>query len=101
MRSDRRDRAELAPAVVDIVALGDDLLFKDGILDYVLSSHVIEHLFDAIKALREWYRVIKPDGYIFTVERHHGAVILAAKSKVRLIRIGPLNRLDFSDHMQR
>jgi Methyltransferase domain len=32
-----------APAVVNIVALGDDLPFKDNTLDYVLSSHVIEH----------------------------------------------------------
>ncbi len=42
-----------APAVVNIVALGDDLPFKDGTLDYVLTSHVIEHFFDPVKALRE------------------------------------------------
>ena len=59
-----------APATVNIVALGDDLPFKDGALDYVLSSHVIEHFFDPVKALREWHRVIKPGGYIFILAPH-------------------------------
>ncbi len=59
-----------APAVVNIVAFGDDLPFKSGSLDYVLSSHVIEHFFDPIKALREWHRVIKPGGYIFIIAPH-------------------------------
>lgn len=58
------------PAVVNIVALGDDLPFKDNTLDYVLSSHVIEHFFDPVKALREWHRVVKPGGYIFIIAPH-------------------------------
>jgi len=41
------------------IALGDELPFKDSSLDYVLSSHVIEHFFNPIKALLEWNRVIK------------------------------------------
>lgn len=55
---------------VDIVSEGDDLPFKDNTLDYVISSHVIEHYFDPIKALKEWDRVIKPGGYIFTIAPH-------------------------------
>jgi SAM-dependent methyltransferase len=58
------------PATVNIVAFGDDLPFKDNTLDYVLSSHVIEHFFDPVKALREWHRVIKPGGYIFIIAPH-------------------------------
>ena len=58
------------PATVNIVALGDDLPFKDNTLDYVLTSHVIEHFFDPVKALREWYRVVKPGGYIFIIAPH-------------------------------
>jgi SAM-dependent methyltransferase len=52
---------------VDYVAEGDDLPFEDGTWDYVLSSHVLEHFFDPIKALKEWYRVLKPGGYIFMI----------------------------------
>lgn len=58
------------PAVVNLVALGDDLPFKDATLDYVVSAHVIEHFFDPVKALREWYRVIRPGGYIFIIAPH-------------------------------
>ncbi|MBS0337345.1 MAG: class I SAM-dependent methyltransferase [Proteobacteria bacterium] len=59
-----------APAVVNIVALGDNLPFKDNTLDYVLSSHVIEHFFDPVRALKEWHRVIRPGGYIFIIAPH-------------------------------
>ena len=58
------------PATVNIVAFGDDLPFKDNTLDYVLTSHVIEHFFDPVKALREWHRIIKPGGYIFIIAPH-------------------------------
>jgi len=59
-----------APAVVNLIAFGDDLPFRDRSLDYVLTSHVIEHFFDPAKALREWYRVLRPGGYIFIVAPH-------------------------------
>lgn len=52
---------------VDIVAPGDDLPFDDNTWDYVLSSHVLEHFFDPIKAIKEWLRVTRPGGYIFMI----------------------------------
>lgn len=55
---------------VNFVASGDNLPFKDNSLDYIISSHVIEHFFDPIAALEEWYRVIKDNGYIFIIVPH-------------------------------
>lgn len=55
---------------VDIIASGDNLPFKDNSIDYVISSHVLEHFLDPIKTLKEWYRVIKPGGYIFAIVPH-------------------------------
>jgi len=55
---------------VDIVANGDDLPFKDNYWDFVVSSHVIEHFWDPVKALNEWLRVIKPGGYVFIIAPH-------------------------------
>lgn len=55
---------------VDIVAFGDSLPVEDNSQDFVISSHVIEHFFDPIKALIEWYRVIKTGGYIFIIAPH-------------------------------
>jgi SAM-dependent methyltransferase len=52
---------------VDIVAYGDHLPLDDRSVDFVISSHVIEHIFDPIKALKEWYRVTRWGGYIFTI----------------------------------
>ena len=52
---------------VDIVAPGDYLPFLDNELDYVISSHVLEHFFDPIAAIKEWLRVIKPGGYVFMI----------------------------------
>ncbi len=55
---------------VDVVASGDNLPFEDESFDFVISSHVLEHFFDPIKALKEWYRVIKPNGYIYMIIPH-------------------------------
>ena len=55
---------------VDIVAPGDNLPVGDESQDFVISSHVLEHFPDPIKALREWYRVIRKGGYIYMIVPH-------------------------------
>lgn len=57
-------------AKVDIVAPGDNLPFKKGVWDFVISSHVIEHFYDPIKTIKEWLRVVKPGGYVFMIVPH-------------------------------
>lgn len=41
-----------------------NLPFKDGVLDYVYSSHLIEDFLDWIPLIKEWWRVIKPLGFL-------------------------------------
>lgn len=36
--------------------------FKDGVLDYVFSSHALEDFVDTEAVLKEWLRVLKPGG---------------------------------------
>jgi SAM-dependent methyltransferase len=36
-------------------------------LDYVASSHVLEHIANPVAALIEWYRVLRPGGIIYVV----------------------------------
>lgn len=43
--------------MIDLVAPGDVLPFKDGAVDFVFASHVIEHFPDPVRALKEWRRV--------------------------------------------
>lgn len=36
----------------------------DNCFDFVHSSHCLEHLVDPAEGLRNWFRVLKPDGYL-------------------------------------
>ena len=38
--------------------------FKDGVLDYVYSSHLLEDFADTEKVLKEWLRVLKAGGLL-------------------------------------
>lgn len=55
---------------VDIIAPGDNIPVPSGSQDFVVSSHVLEHFPDPIRALKEWHRVIKKGGYIFIIAPH-------------------------------
>lgn len=50
---------------VDVIAEGDNLPFPDDSWDYVINSHVIEHMPDPVKAIAEWMRVVRDGGYLF------------------------------------
>lgn len=55
---------------VDIVANGDDIPLPDRSQDFIVSSHVLEHFPNPIKALIEWDRLIRPGGVIFMIVPH-------------------------------
>ena len=49
----------------DIFGDATDLkMFADGSLDFVFSSHLLEHLEDTEAALREWWRVVNVGGHL-------------------------------------
>lgn len=60
------------PLHVDILCNGEDIdiMFEENTYDFVLSSHSLEHIWNPIKALRAWIKVIKPGGYVFLVLPH-------------------------------
>lgn len=55
---------------VDIVAPGDELPVPDESQGFVVSSHVLEHFTNPVKALLEWNRVVRPGGTIFMIVPH-------------------------------
>lgn len=61
-------RMTLRAARVDIVAPGDDLPFDDDSVDFVFSSHVIEHFPDPLNALQEWVRIARR--YVIVIAPH-------------------------------
>lgn len=50
---------------IDIVAPGDAVPVADKSFDFVISSHVIEHFFDPIGAIKEWCRIARR--YVFII----------------------------------
>jgi len=55
---------------VDIVGPGDDMPLPDESQDFIVSSHVVEHFPNPIKALIKWDRLVKPGGIIFMIVPH-------------------------------
>ncbi len=44
--------------------------FKDNEFDYILASHILEHLDNPIKASKEITRILKPNGVLYLVVPH-------------------------------
>jgi len=69
---------------VDIIAHGDNIPLPDGSQDFVVSSHVLEHFPNPIKALLEWDRLIRPDGIIFMIVPHRERTFDKHKARTSL-----------------
>ena len=50
------------PNVDDTVDISDLQPYEDGRFDFFICSHILEHVRDDRKALRELYRILKPGG---------------------------------------
>lgn len=55
------------PTHADYYGDACELPFHDSSLDYVASSHVLEHVANPVAALSEWFRVLKHGGIIYMV----------------------------------
>uniref|UniRef100_A0A914DWZ5 Methyltransferase type 11 domain-containing protein n=1 Tax=Acrobeloides nanus TaxID=290746 RepID=A0A914DWZ5_9BILA len=69
---------------VDVVAPGDNLPFPDGSQDFVIISHVIEHFYDPIKAIKEWLRVVRKGGYVYMIIPHRDRTFDKDRKRTRL-----------------
>lgn len=49
---------------------GKTLPFPDNSQDYVYSSHCLEHITDHRTVIKDWFRVVKPGGFIVTIVPH-------------------------------
>jgi ubiquinone/menaquinone biosynthesis C-methylase UbiE len=55
------------PTLADYQGDACSLPFEDSSLNYVATSHVIEHVANPLSAFREWCRVLKHNGIIYMV----------------------------------
>ena len=56
------DTIDLNSPIAKIKADICDLPFEDNTYDFILCNHVLEHVLDDKKAIKELYRVLKKDG---------------------------------------
>jgi hypothetical protein len=56
-----------APNVADYYGHAGALPFHDHSLDYVVASHVLEHVANPVAALAEWVRVVRPGGLLYVI----------------------------------
>jgi SAM-dependent methyltransferase len=99
----KQNEKELCDEILipDIIAEGNALPFDDNSLDYVLTSHVLEHFYDTIGAFKEWIRVVKPGGYIFTIFPHKERTFDKDRDRTKLSELIARhleNNKDDSDH---
>lgn len=84
---------------VDIVARGDDLPIPDKSHDFVLASHVIEHIADPVKALLEWDRVARR--YIFLIVPHRDRTFDRGREVTPVEELLERHRSGYSDDADR
>ena len=53
---------DLNPLVADIKIDITNIKFENNFFDFIICNHVLEHVKDDKKAMRELFRVLKPDG---------------------------------------
>ncbi len=83
-------------AKVDLVGEADAVSVEDRSQDYVISSHVVEHLPDLLSAFMEWNRFLRPGGIIFMIFPKHDAAAMDA-----LRPITPLSHFIEDWHLKR
>ena len=76
------------------------LPFADSSIDFIYSCHMLEHvyLYDAIAILKDWLRVLRPDGYVRLVLPDFAYSLQIAQGKIectfpRSFEIRPLRQL--------
>lgn len=55
--------ADLFSPIADVKADITNLPFEDNVFDVILCNHVLEHIVDDNKAMKELFRVMKPGGW--------------------------------------
>jgi len=68
--------ADLESPIADVKMDIRDMPFNDNSFDVLMCNHVLEHIDDDIKAMKEIYRVLKPGGFAILqvpIDRHRNS----------------------------
>ena len=73
----------------------DDIMAPDESFEFVLSEHVLEHLGNPVKAIKEWKRILKPKGKIFLFLPHKDRTFDRNRQRTELTHLFD----DYSKHI--
>jgi len=62
-------------SIAKVFFKGDHIPYEDQTFAFVLSEHVLEHIANPIKALKEWLRVLKSGGQIYCFLPHRDRTV--------------------------
>jgi SAM-dependent methyltransferase len=82
---------------VHVDARGDELPFADNSQDFVVSSHVLEHFNDPIRAILEWHRVVRPGGFVFMVVPHKDRTFDSSRERTTLTELVDRHEANLTD----
>lgn len=57
-------------SVAKVFFPGEQIPYDENTFNFLLSEHVLEHITNPIKILKEWIRVLKPNGVLFCFLPH-------------------------------
>jgi len=81
---------DIRRGIADVQADAMRLPFSNGYFETVTASEILEHLDNPTQALREWRRVLKPEGKLFvTVPNAHYLVKTVRAMLRRRITVNP------------
>lgn len=92
-----------AYAEIEVFYDGVTLPFEDGSQQYVLSSHVLEHIPDVLGAFHEWERVLADGGLVFLIvpqrdaDPHDATRPLSTRVEIERVHTQGWTADDFAD----
>lgn len=68
--SDAYSEHGIHDSIAKVLFRGDQIPYEDLSFDFIVSEHVLEHIANPIKALKEWVRALKKEGHLFLFLPH-------------------------------
>lgn len=88
-----------APTLATEFFPAEKIPYEEQTFDFVLSEHVLEHLPDPIRAIKEWYRVMNEGGHLFLFMPHPDRTFdkNRARSTIEQLKKAHESKLDATD----
>lgn len=70
----KKAKKKVPQAIFYIIKDGDRLPLKSSTVDFILATDVIEHIYNTKDTMKEFFRILKPEGKILITTPYHGLI---------------------------